>query len=73
MIPAHLPTGAVDSLAAQNYWTRLHPWCVIRLLPKMQRIVIQRFRTRSQAEEYLKIVRRLMPAALHHIVFDAAS
>lgn len=70
MIPAHPPNDAVPDSAAQNYWTRLHPWCIIRLLPKMQRIVVQRFRTRTEAEEYLKIVRKLMPTTVHQIVFE---
>ncbi|WP_446870099.1 hypothetical protein [Phormidesmis sp. 146-12] len=46
MIPAPQPDRAGESFAASNYWQRLHPWCIIRLLPKMQRIVIQRFRSR---------------------------
>ncbi|MBD1846347.1 hypothetical protein H6F89_23580 [Cyanobacteria bacterium FACHB-63] len=70
MIPAHPDRDAVPNSAAQNYRTRLHPWCVIRLLPKMQRVVLERFRSRTQAEEYLKLMRRLMPEAVHQIVFD---
>ena len=70
MISAHPPTGALNGFDASNYRNRLHPWCVIRLQPQMQRTVIGRFRKRSQAEEYLKIVRRLMPTATHEIVFD---
>ncbi|BAU13243.1 hypothetical protein LEP3755_37820 [Leptolyngbya sp. NIES-3755] len=70
MIPAHPDRDAVPASAAQNYRIRLHPWCIIRLLPKMQRIVLARFRTRTQAEEYLRIVSNLMPTATHEIVFD---
>ncbi|MGG6269798.1 hypothetical protein ACQ4M3_30455 [Leptolyngbya sp. AN03gr2] len=70
MIPAHPENDAVPNSAAENYRIRLHPWCIIRLLPKMQRIVLARFRTRTQAEEYLRIVKNLMPTAAHQIVFD---
>jgi hypothetical protein len=70
MISAHPPTRAVDCAAAETYWNRLHPWCVVRFLPEMQRIVIHRFRKRAQAEEYLQIVKRLVPTASHQIVFD---
>ncbi|MBW4540084.1 MAG: hypothetical protein KME43_13205 [Myxacorys chilensis ATA2-1-KO14] len=70
MISAHPSTGALNSFDAPNYWNRLHPWCVIRLQPQMQRIVIARFRKRSGAEEYLKVVGRLIPTATHQIVFD---
>ncbi|NJR67148.1 MAG: hypothetical protein HC772_20460 [Leptolyngbyaceae cyanobacterium CRU_2_3] len=53
-----------------TYFDRLHPWCIIRLLPKMQRIVVARFRYRGQAEEYLHVLRRLNPTAHHILVFD---
>ncbi len=68
MIPAD--HDSVPNSAAENYRMRLHPWCIIRLLPKMQRIVVQRFRTRTQAEEYLKVLQNLMPKTIHQIVFD---
>ena len=70
MIPAQSPKGSADCFAAENYWRQLHPWCVIRLLPNVQRIVIQRFRQRNQAEEYVKVLRQLVPTATHQIVFD---
>jgi hypothetical protein len=72
MIPASQPNRSGD-IAASNYWQRLHPWCIIRLLPKMQRIVVQRFRSRAQADEYLKALRRTFPNAIHEIVFDPVS
>lgn len=70
MIPAHSPMGSADCSAAENYWRQLHPWCVIRVMPNMQRIVVQRFRNRNQAEEYLNIVKRLAPTAMYQIVFE---
>jgi hypothetical protein len=70
MIPAHPNNDAVKRPAAQNYWIRLHPWCIVRLLPRMQRIVVQRFRSRTQAEEYLRVIQNLMPTTVHEIVFD---
>ena len=53
-----------------TYFDRLHPWCIIRLLPNMQRIVVARFRDRGQAEEYLRVLQRLIPAANHILIFD---
>lgn len=53
-----------------NYRDQLHPWCIIRLLPKAQRITIARFRHRSAAEEHLKALRRLMPNAIFVILFE---
>ena len=56
-----------------NYRDQLHPWCIIRLLPKAQRITIARFRQRSAAEEHLKALRRLMPNAIFVILFESPS
>jgi hypothetical protein len=70
MIPVHPPTEAVKAFADQNYWECLHPWCVIRLMPRMQRAVIQRFRTRNQAEEYVKGLGHLSGTSSHQVVFD---
>ncbi len=53
-----------------NYRDQLHPWCIIRMLPKAQRITIARFRQRSAAEEHLKALRRLMPNAIFVILFE---
>ncbi|NEQ10729.1 MAG: hypothetical protein F6K37_33870 [Moorea sp. SIO4E2] len=36
-----------------TYSERLHPWVIIRLLPQMQRVVVARFRNRSDAEGHL--------------------
>ena len=53
-----------------TYFDRLHPWCIIRLLPNMQRMVVARFRSRGQAEDYLRALQRLIPTAHHILVFD---
>lgn len=56
--------------AAQTYYNRLHPWCIIRLLPKMQRTVVARFRRCNDAEAHLKILRQMNPDAEYAIIFD---
>jgi hypothetical protein len=48
----------------------LNRWIVVRLLPKMQRIVIARFCTQTDAEDYLKIVRQLIPDGEFLVMFD---
>ncbi len=53
-----------------SYYDRLTPWCIIRCLPGAQTLIIQRFRKRTEAEEHLKILRRLSPDAVYEIVFD---
>lgn len=56
-----------------TYSERLHPWVIMRLLPEMQRVVVGRFRNRSDAEGHLKALKRLMPDAKFVIVFDVAN
>ncbi|MBI4783956.1 MAG: hypothetical protein HY785_21940 [Oscillatoriophycideae cyanobacterium NC_groundwater_1537_Pr4_S-0.65um_50_18] len=53
-----------------SYRDALAPWCIIQHLPKMQHAVIARFRKRNDAEDYLKVVKRLNPAIAYEIVFD---
>lgn len=48
-----------------------HPWCIIRQLPNLQRIVVARFHRRQDADGYLQILRQLMPNISHVIVFDS--
>ncbi|MEG4861652.1 hypothetical protein QUB75_30260 [Microcoleus sp. K1-B6] len=52
-----------------TYRDRLQPWCIIRHLPKCQRLTVARFSRRPDAESYLNALRRLMPAVPHTIVF----
>lgn len=49
---------------------RLSPWVIVRLLPNMRRVVVGRFRTRTDAEGHLQALRRLMPDAEMIVVFD---
>jgi hypothetical protein len=48
----------------------IHPWCIVRQLPNMQRLVVARFHRRGDAEGYIQILRRLLLATKHAIVFD---
>ncbi|NEQ86387.1 MAG: hypothetical protein F6K26_41880 [Moorea sp. SIO2I5] len=53
-----------------SYSQRLYPWALIRLLPNMQRMVVRRFRNRSDAEGHLQALKRLMPDEKLIIIFD---
>lgn len=76
MIPTELPIlTAIDSvcpksLQQQVYRQRLHPWCIVCLLPNMQRAVVSRKRQRNAAEDYLCALKRLHPAASYVLIFD---
>lgn len=53
-----------------TYRDRLSPWCIIQHLPKMQRLVVDRFRKRNDASECLKVLQRLNPMIRYEIIFD---
>ena len=53
-----------------TYFEKLHPRCIIRPLPNLQRRVIARCRRRNDAEAHLQVLRRLMPTVPFEIVFD---
>ncbi len=55
-----------------TYLERLRSWCIVKLLPNMQRQVVTRYRRRNDAEEHLRILRRLLPEANYAIIFDPA-
>jgi hypothetical protein len=60
----------VVQTVAFSYRNALYPWCVIRQLPRMQRVVVGRFRRRNEAEEFLSVLRRSNPDCTYYIVFD---
>ncbi|MGI2906050.1 hypothetical protein [Tolypothrix sp. VBCCA 56010] len=47
-----------------------HPWCIIRQLPNIQRLVVARFWGRNDADAYLQILRQLLPQVDRVIIFD---
>jgi hypothetical protein len=53
-----------------TYRDRLNHWAVVRLLPNFQRVVVNRFRSRSDAEGHAQAMRRLIPDAEFVVVFD---
>jgi hypothetical protein len=54
-----------------TYFEKLHPWCLIRLLPNCQRIVVARFRKRNDADAHLRVLQRLVKHRTFVIIFDS--
>jgi hypothetical protein len=52
-----------------TYFDQLHPWCLMRLLPNLQRQVIARFRRRNDADAHMRVLRQLAPTVRYEIVF----
>jgi hypothetical protein len=53
-----------------TYKDRLSPWCIIRHLPDAQNKVVGRLRRRNDAEEHVRLLRRMTPTAEYSIIFD---
>ncbi len=49
---------------------RLHPWVLVRLLPNLQQITVAQYRSRSDADGHLQVIRRLMPNAKFEVMFN---
>ncbi|WP_346291159.1 hypothetical protein [Sphaerothrix gracilis] len=54
------------------YQTRLHHWIIVRLVPPVRWIIVGRFRTRSDADGHLKLLRQRIPHVRFELVFDLA-
>ena len=52
------------------YKERLHPWVLVRLLPNLQQITVAQYRSRSDADGHLQVIRRLMPNAKFEVMFN---
>jgi hypothetical protein len=50
-----------------------YPWCVVRLLPNLQRQMVAQFHRRDDADGYLRTMQRLLPAVKHAIVYQAVA
>ncbi|KAM3090320.1 hypothetical protein ACKFKG_29840 [Phormidesmis sp. 146-35] len=53
-----------------SYQDSLKPWVIYRRLPNFQRQLIERFRRRPHAEEYLKAIQTLDPDGEFEIVYE---
>ncbi|GAP98791.1 hypothetical protein [Leptolyngbya sp. NIES-2104] len=59
---------------ARTYQERyLTNWAIVCLLPNMQRTIVGRFRTRTDADGHLRVLRQVMPDREFIVVFDRAN
>ncbi len=56
-----------------TYFNQLHPWCLMRRVPKVPSSVVARFRRRCDAEAHQRVLQRLGPGESYNIVFDVAA
>jgi hypothetical protein len=51
---------------------RLKPWTVVRSLPNLEKVVVGEFRSWSDADGHLQILKRMVPADPLSVVFIPA-
>ena len=52
------------------YEKGLKPWIVVRLLPNLQRTVVGRFRSWSDTDGHLRVLKQLLPGVRLTVIFD---
>ncbi|KKD39042.1 MAG: hypothetical protein WAN66_18605 [Limnoraphis robusta] len=65
--------NSTSKSSAVSYRDRLNPWTITRLLPNLERTVIGRFRSRSNAEGHLQHLKQVLPKASFTLAFDSQS
>jgi hypothetical protein len=63
----HQSTSEIKTL---GYKERLNTWAIARQLPDEERVIVARFRSRSDADGHLQRLRQLTPSADFELVFD---
>ena len=52
------------------YRKRLNGWAIARIVAEQEKIIIARFRSRSDAEGYIQHIRQLIPDGVFELFFD---
>ncbi|HLO88171.1 MAG TPA: hypothetical protein VK203_24630 [Nostocaceae cyanobacterium] len=55
---------------AQAYRNRLNGWAIARVVENSERVIVARFRTRSDADGYIQHLRQLKPEGTFEVIFD---
>lgn len=54
-----------------TYQQQLSPWVIHKLLPNLTQLTVSRFRRRTEAEAYLKVLKQHQPNGEFAISFDS--
>ena len=53
------------------YKKRLNGWVVARVVTEQEKVVVSRFRSRSDAEGYIQHIRQMIPNTVFELFFDS--
>ena len=56
-----------------TYQESLKPWTISRLLPNQEWTIVERYRSRSDADGHLQLWRQRVPEGEFKVVFDSAA
>ncbi|MBK1986364.1 hypothetical protein A0J48_002155 [Sphaerospermopsis aphanizomenoides BCCUSP55] len=56
---------------AISYRNRLNGWAIARVAANQERVIVARFRSRSDADGYIQHLRQMVPDGSFEIVFDS--
>jgi hypothetical protein len=56
---------------AVSYKNRLNGWAIARVLTDKERVIVARFRSRSDADGYIQHLQQMVPAGSFEIFFDS--
>ena len=61
-----MPTAREDNA----YKKRLNGWAVARVVTEQEKVIVSRFRSRSDAEGYIQHIRQMIPDTVFELFFD---
>ena len=56
-----------------TYKRCLKPWAVVRQLPTLKWVIIARYRSRSEADGHLQLLRQRVPSIQFKVVFEQSN
>ncbi len=69
-MPQNIESNSISETQTATYRKRLNGWAIARSVPDMEREIVARFRSRSDADGYLRHLRQEIPNTCFEVIFD---
>jgi hypothetical protein len=69
-MPQNTDYDSATENQAKAYRNRLNAWAITRMTPDTKPVIVARFRTRSDADGYLRHLRQEIPQTTFEIIVD---